>query len=97
MKLSLLLIALLSFSVSYANVNDKTASTTSDVQNDLDTTNVKAELINELNEAPEDLEFDADDQLSNDSNFEDAEIERIAQAEKEEAAAKDSKSTKTRK
>lgn len=97
MKLSLLVITLLSFSISYANVNDKTTNTASDVQSDLDATNVKAELINELNDAPEDLEFDADDQLSNDSTFEDAEIERIAQAEKEEAATKDSKNTKTKK
>ena len=93
MKYVVFFIMALSATLSFATVKEKKSSRP-EVSKDLDVSSVKAELLDELNQAPEDLDFDTDEQLSNDSTFEDAEIERIAQAEKEEAAAnnKDSKS-----
>lgn len=91
MKLSLLLLMSFFCSFSYANVKEQ--GTGGNTQNNIETT--QSEIMMELDATPEDLEFDADDQLSNeDATFEDAEIERIAKAEREEAEV-EKKSTKT--
>lgn len=59
---------------------------------------VQAELMNELDETPEDLDFDSDDQLmlntvDEESLVIDAEIEKIALDEKTEAPKIEAKAT----
>ncbi len=68
----------------------------SDVKPTVETPSVKAELMSELDETPEDLDFDADDQFLNtvdDESLMDSEIEKIALDKKTDAPKIEAKAT----